>query len=284
MRSLAFAFVLLVAPSFAVPAGAHEYWLAPSRYRAAAGDPIALGAFVGTGFRGEARPFATARAVRFLARGPAVVDLARGASNGALAWGRPAAGDDAGTLVAYVSNFATIELPAGEFEEYLALEGLESVIRARQAAGAEGRPGRERYRRACKAWIAGRDDAKEAARRATTGLGLPLEIVPQVVPGSRDHLPLEVRFDGKPLAGALVRAWRQPLARGASLAPMPAAARDSVGPAVETRTDAQGRVTLELAGPGEWLVSTVHMVRSQDEDAADWESTWSSLTFAVPPR
>src|SRR5687768_12764988 len=36
------------------PAGAHEFWLAPSRYRAATSDSVVLGAFVGTGFRGEA--------------------------------------------------------------------------------------------------------------------------------------------------------------------------------------------------------------------------------------
>ena len=32
---------------------AHEYWLSPSRYRAAAGDTIEVSACAGTGFRGE---------------------------------------------------------------------------------------------------------------------------------------------------------------------------------------------------------------------------------------
>jgi hypothetical protein len=52
----------------------------------------------------------------------------------------------------------------------------------------------------------------------------------------------------------------------------------------ETRTDAQGRGRLALAGPGEWLVSTVHMVPNGDHAVSDWESTWSSLWFVRPAK
>ncbi len=276
--------LLLVAllVSSAVPArvSAHEYWLAPSRYNAAAGDSLRLGAFVGTGFRGEARPFAARRTVRFLARGAALVDLSRGAENGALTWGRWTAADDHGTLVAYASDFVAIDLPAPEFERYLALEGLAAVARERARTGASRKTGRERYRRACKSWIAGPRASDEGKRRATAALGLPLEIVPSETPGRRERLTLEVRYAGRPLAGALVRAWRQPLATAAAAA----AGRDSVGVRSEGRTDARGLVTLRLEGAGEWLVSTVHMVPAQDRTAADWESTWASLTFVAAPR
>jgi hypothetical protein len=265
------------------PAGAHEFWLAPSRYRAATGDSVVLGAFVGTGFRGEGRPFAARRAVRFIGRGASVADLARGARDGSLAWARPAIADDQGTLVAYASDFATIELPAAEFERYLELEGLDAVARARAQRGERETQGRERYRRAGKTWIAGPHGESETNQRATTALGLPLEIVPLAEPGTVPRLTVEVRYEGRPLAGAMVRAWRQPLAADAAT-PLDAAARDSVGARIEGRTDARGRLSLGLAdGPGEWLVSTVHMVPSRDREAADWESTWASLTFARRP-
>jgi uncharacterized GH25 family protein len=264
------------------PASAHEYWLQPSRYHADAGDSIAVGGFVGTGFRGEARPYSARRAVRFLARGAAPVDLARTARDGLSPWVRFRAGDRGGTLVAYESDFATIELPAHEFESYLRLEGLDAVVRARAAAGASRSPGRERYRRSCKVWIAG---TAPGATRATVALGLPLEIVPAAEPGAAgsDRLGLIVRFAGRPLAGALVRAWRQP--PGADGGVVSAAARDSVGSFAEGRTDGEGLVVLRLPGPGEWLVSTVHMVPAAGgRGDADWESTWASLTFAVPER
>lgn len=261
-RTLALLFLALCAPT---AASAHEFWLAPSRYHAAVGDSITVDAYVGTGFLGEARPFVERRAVRFLARGAAPLDLARGAVDGSLTWARLAAGDDGGMLVAYESEFASIELPAAEFEEYLRLEGLDAVVRARAAAGQAARPGRERYRRACKTWIAGSEPA-----RAMLPLGLPLELVPSGEPGAEARLDLTVRFLGQPVAGVLVRAWRQPLG---------AAVRDSVGPRAEARSDAAGRVSLRLDGAGEWLVSAVHMAPARGREDADWESTWASLTF-----
>jgi len=48
----------------------------------------------------------------------------------------------------------------------------------------------------------------------------------------------------------------------------------------ETRTDRAGLATVPIAAPGEWLVSAVHMVPSEDRAAADWQSYWASLSFA----
>ena len=56
-RSIALA-VLALAALPAPPAHAHEFWLAPSTYHAAAGDTVRVTAYVGTGFRGELKPFA----------------------------------------------------------------------------------------------------------------------------------------------------------------------------------------------------------------------------------
>ena len=269
----------------AVPALGHEFWLAPSRYRATLGDSVRIAAFVGTGFRGEARPFAAPRVERFVSIGPRPADLAPTAENGALVWSRFRMPDDLGLLVAYASNFTTIELPGPEFERYLKLEGLDNVANARRKAGARDSVGRERYRRVCKTWIGGPRTHNEVHRRATTALGLPLEIVPHSIPGGDARLVVEVRADGKPLQGALVRVWRQPLySAGIDAAPHDAAKRDSVRAIGAARTDKRGLVTVKLDEPGEYLVSTVHMIPSQDLEAANWESTWASLTFVRPPR
>ena len=110
---------ILVALGFAIaaPAGAHEYWLAPSRYWASAGDTVAVGAIVGTGFRGEAKPFATRRAVKFTLSAARVLSLTPAAMNGGIPWASFVTPDGEGTLVAYQSDFADIELPAQEFED-----------------------------------------------------------------------------------------------------------------------------------------------------------------------
>ena len=50
----------------ALPASAHEFWIAPSRYAATPGAPIELAAVAGTGFRGEHKPWSPDRSVRFV--------------------------------------------------------------------------------------------------------------------------------------------------------------------------------------------------------------------------
>lgn len=277
-RRFGFAFLgaalspLLAAALASSPATAHEYWLAPSRYAAGAGDTVTIRALVGTGFRGEARPYAMSRVRRFELHGPRTVDLRPGAMNGDLDFARFVVADGGGQRIGYETDFAEIELPADEFDRYLRLEGLDGPLAERLRLGGKAGPGRERYARSAKTWLTGTD-----ATRATRPVGLPLEIVPLADPAAAARLPVKVLFRGRPLDGALVRAWVTPL--GAEGAPFGAAGRDSVGPALELRTAKDGTATLDVSRPGEWLIGTVHMIRSSDRAAADWESYWSSLTF-----
>ena len=263
---------LALAAALASPAAAHEFWLQPSIAKGPAGTPWTVAGFVGTGFHGEARPYNAARAVRFELRGGPkggggpVTDLRPRGNEGESPWYAGTLEGKAGALIVYETNFATIEMPGTEFDAYLKLEGLEHVRTARAAAIATLAPGRERYRRACKAWIAGTESSRD---RATEAAGLPLEIVPDQVPGSLPRFAFRVFYQDKPLANALVRAWHHP----------PGSPGDSVGISAEVRTDEKGRAAIPLTGPGTWLVSTVHMVKSADREMADWESTWASYTF-----
>lgn len=267
--------MLAAVVSIAAPAAAHEYWIAPSAYRAGAGDTIDVRAYVGTGFRGEPKPYAATRTVRLDLQTGTVRDLRAAATNGAEELARFVLPDDGGAAVSYEGRFAFIELPAPEFDAYLVLEGLEGPRRARQqAAGdAAARPVRERYARCCRTWIAGRD---ASARLAP--VGLTIELVPLADPTAGRDVSFEVRLRGRPLAGALVRAWRRPLEHAVS--PFAASARDSVGPVFERRTNREGRVRMPATGDGEWLVSCVHMEPSEAPAEADWQSWWASFTFA----
>jgi uncharacterized GH25 family protein len=269
------AIALLAPPSVlvaAAPAAGHEYWLSPSSYRTAAGDTLAIRALVGTGFRGEPRPYAPSRVRRFTLTASRTIDLASHGRNGDLEWARFALPDAGGALFAYESDFAPITLPAAEFDDYLALEGLSGPLAARARLGANAGPGRERYARCPKTWIAGTTPS-----RASRPAGLSLEIVPLGDPGASGPLRVRVLHRGRPLAGALLRAWNQPL-RG--FAPRDAAERDSVGPAIETRTGKDGIATLALPRAGEWMVACVHMEPCRERAVADWESRWASFTFA----
>ena len=272
--ALAAGFALL---SAAEPVAAHEYWLAPSSYRAAAGERVSVTAFVGTGFRGEPIPYPAPRVVRFVLTAARTLDLSPLALNGDIPWAGFEMPDAEGAVVAYQSNFADIELPAAEFDAYLELEGLSGPRATRARLGHRAGPGRERYARCPKVWIQGTAEAGRASRVMKPS-GLPLEIVPLRDPTGAAELPVRVLWHGRPLAGVLVRAWNTALASGAS--PRDAAARDSVGPASSARTDARGEARIALGQPGEWMVSAVHMVPSADRREADWESWWASLTLA----
>jgi uncharacterized protein DUF4198 len=189
-----------------------------------------------------------------------------------MTWTRFAPGDDGGAMVAFQSGYLPIELPAEQFKSYLKAEGLDGPLAARSGVTT---PGRERYRRCAKAWLAGSDEA-----RATAAAGLPLELVPAGVPGAEPTLRLRVLWNGRALSGVLVKAWRTSLAPDAT--PRPVFERDSVVVAWSGRSDAAGEVTIPVRDAGEWLVSAVHMERCPDRAVADWESTWASLSFARP--
>ena len=268
--------MLLPALFALTPAAAlgHEYWLAPSLWSAAAGDTVSFGALAGEGFAGERKRLVPARTIRLVVRAGRELDLKPVARAGDTTWARFAPADGGGVLFGYESDFAAITLDAATFERYLADEGLECVLATRRARGETG-PGHERYRRCAKAWLGGTD-----ARRATEPLGLPCEIVPLTIPGAEPRLRVRVMLDGRPLAGALLHAWRQPLDTDGR--PLDPVRRRPTGIASSLRTDARGEAELPVEGHGEWLLSMVHMVPSRDPAVADWESTWASLTFARP--
>jgi len=253
-------------------ADAHEYWLSLDRWIAPVGQPVALSALSGTGFRGERKPYSPERVVRLVARTGVLLDLRAATSIGELVWTSFAPSDDGGAMFGYQSTFAPIELPGDQFDAYLKDEGLDVPLQTRRSSHTTG-IGRERYRRCAKAWLAGGD-----VTRATRPIGMSLEIVPLAAPGADPKLEVMVLAEGRPLANALVKAWRAPLdARG--MAPDPET-RDSTGVVAKVRTDAHGRAIIPISKPGEWLVSTVQMVPCRETDVADWESTWASLTFA----
>lgn len=243
---------------------AHDFWIEPSSFHPAVGSELAVSLRVGEHFRGDPVPRADPRIVRF------VLSSAAGETP---IGGLPAT-DPAGfvrisspgfSLLAYRSNRTPITLEPEKFEKYLAEEGLDGVLKARASRGERAKPGREVYSRCAKSLVAGDGSGEAGFDRV---LGLTLEIVADASPlktrpGGR--MPFRILYEGKPLAGALVKAI----------------ALEDPDNTLDARTDARGRVTLALARKGAWLVKAVHMVPAPPETGADWESLWASLTFEI---
>lgn len=246
--------------------GAHDFWIEPGHWAPRVGEALSLRLRVGEDFQGEAVLRRTPRIERFVVFGPdgehAVSGVEGGDPAGLI---RPAV---AGLhVVGYQSRPTPIALAADKFEAYLVEEGLEHVRELRAASGESLKPGREIYSRCAKSLIVVGEQHGTAFDRV---LGLPLELITEGdtgSPASGAQLPVRLLYGGVPLPGALVVALH----------------RETATLRQARRTDAQGRVAIDLPHSGAWLIKAVHMVRATPGSGADWESLWASLTFRTNP-
>ncbi|MFN0009716.1 MAG: DUF4198 domain-containing protein [Planctomycetota bacterium] len=263
----------LIAAALASTAWSHDFWIRPSSFRPGATDRIEIDLRVGEGFRGEAVARNPSKIDRFVAvRKPGaeepIVGIEGKAPAGFLRAAHPKEPDAGGALwIVYRSKPSFVELQAEKFESYLAEEGLEHIVKARQERNESSKAGRELYSRCAKSLVC---TGPGEGAGAPAQLGLPLEILPEgdisrMRPG--EALVLQLVFRGRPVEGLLVgcESEKEPEKE------------------VRRRTDAEGRVRFEGVEKGVWLVRAVHMVRAADGLDADWESFWASLTFEVGP-
>lgn len=163
-----------------------------------------------------------------------------------------------------------IELDPRKFAEYLTHENLTNALQWREAHGETSKPGKERYTKFVKSLLHVGTHKDDYYREKT---GLTIEIVPEADPYSLkpgQSLPVQVLFRGRPAADVAVEsAW---LAGGK-------AEMQTFG-----RTDSQGRITIPIKATGPHRLHAIVMERCADPQAADWESFWASLTFAIPSR
>lgn len=283
-------------------AQAHEFWIEPETHRPAVGKVLRVSLLHGERFAGEVVARDESQISRFVILGGDQQGPIVGRSGGSASLARPVA---AGTnILVYESAGKSIELPAEKFEAYLKEEGLSAIARQRAARGESGEPGREVYSRCAKAIVVAGDAA--AARNAVTDrvVGLPLEIllkrVPEIPSGvlSADaRLSAQALFRGRPLVGARVVA----------------VCKDEPKHLLEAVTDGDGMVSFPIARGGRWMITTIHMIRAEEEavpghgsapasqqpaggasaepasaapggDArprSDWCSFWASSTFEI---
>ncbi|MCY7369782.1 MAG: DUF4198 domain-containing protein [Polaromonas sp.] len=271
----------LAALLFGAQVRAHEFWFAPVTQALKAGSAAELSLYVGEYFDGVLVGFSA----------PQTASLKHISSAGtrdlrAQVPAQPVASMSVplsapGThLIAYDSQPSQIELPAGRFQAYLHDEGLDFIQKQREAAGAADTPGRERYRRNVKTLFAvGEAPAGPVGQAAAAPekiyavrVGHRLELVPLNDPlrmPAGGALGLELLFDGKPLEGALIKAWHR---------------RSGQTLMIRAISSKQGQVSLDLPYAGAWMVSAVHMVPATGVKDIDWDSLWANLSFVVPGR
>ncbi len=258
------ALLLLTAPAFS-----HDYWLKPEVFFAPVGTALPVRLYVGDDFKiEEERPLQKDRTVRF------EMFSTKEKSEDLLAEGQDkqtpstqlhftSAGN---YLIAMERKNQQIMLDAKKFNDYLAEEGLDSIIVQRQQRGESERPGRERYSRYLKTLVQIGDRHSDVYRRA---LAQRLEIIPRANPYQLQRgstLTVQIIFEGRPLAGAKVFAYNR---------------HQETIQTQAARTSKDGMATFKLDQPGEWLVRLVYMRRCVNCAEADWESFWASCSFGM---
>lgn len=249
----------------ASPALSHDFWIEPSSFHPAAGSELAVSLRVGEHFRGEPVPRADPRIVKFVLSS-ASGETPIGGFPGTDPAGLIRVSTPGLSVIGYRSQRSSITLEPEKFEKYLADEGLDHVLEIRKSRGERGKPGTEVYSRCAKSLVAVNGTGESGFDRV---LGFTVEIVAESNPlklHAGDPMRVRILHEGKPLAGALVKAI----------------ALEDPDNTLFARSGKDGRVSLRLARQGVWLVKAVHMVSAPGETGADWESLWASLTFEIP--
>lgn len=271
MKRFAVAFVTVLATGGA--AVAHDFWLQPRSWQAMPGVPVAISFEVG---HGDARERWAAGADKLAGLSDVsrsgVTDLRSLFREGGKQPHLIRSFREPGLhIVTMRSADSLSDLPAIRFNDYLALEGLAPAIAARARSGRTKANGREFYSRRAKALIQVGPPLPTDTAQATRPVGMTLEVVPLRNPyalGPDHKLPVQILFEGRPLAGALVK-----------LTLLESDAR----PLQAARSDARGRVTFTIPQSGSWLVNVIWTKAIASRDA-DFQTTFSSLTFGYPVR
>ncbi len=264
MRHVLFAAIAAIA---AVPAAAHDFWIGAGDFsHADAPATVALSLRVGHGK--EQTPWGADP--ERIVRASVVVD---GAVRDALVAARERReGKQANFTLADLhggtnilrldTDEAFIELPAEQFDAYVAEEGLALIAAHRTSASSREAPGREVYARNAKALFQVGDAATDVSKR----LGQRLELVPMTNPYALDEgavFPVAVYYKGEPAAGVSVSAESLSLA---------------VIPEQTAVSDKQGVVRFSIPKRGAWKIHAV-WGEPVDDDNADYRTVFSSLTF-----
>ncbi len=241
---------------------AHDLYLMPQKFRAAAGESILLSAHTGDSFPQSEHAVDPAR----LSSYPRLPDGAWRMLGKATHATVLLAGEGA-KVFAVSTRPRFLEMEAAKFEDYLKEEGLLAAQQLRRQKGESAAKSREMYAKFAKTYVvSGRPD-----RAYAQALGLKIEFIPQSDPAALkpgDELPVQVLFEGRPLADVQVEVAISADPRRKSL-------HKIVG-----CTNSRGEIRVPISQAGKLRLHCVHMQRVA-QPTHDWESSWASFTFEV---
>ena len=243
----------------------HEFWLQPEKFMYKRGEAINIRFLVGENFEGANWKGNKDKIQSLdLYYGGVKANIADHVSQAAGDSIQLNIFDEGNALIAFNSTNSFIELEPKKFREYLVEDGLQTALTYRQEHQETDSIGREYYQRCSKTLLQIGTATNAVFKTPTT---LPLDIIPQSNPylvKDGDSLKAVVYFQKKPLASTLVKVWHR--AGGQTTQ------KDLI-------TDDKGMVVFPVMANGQWMISSVQMIRLQNDPKADWQSYWGSFVW-----
>ena len=247
-------------------AQAHEFWMQPKKYRCTVGEEVNVDFMVGENFTGEFWDLKRHKAEKVeLHRVSGLKNLLNEVKttkgNNLLV-----KADQEGTyLLAMQSNAAYLEMEAKAFNDYLKEDGLDDILNERKKSNQSNKPSKEFYSRYAKLILQVGDKPDDTFKKQ---VGFRYEIVPSQNPYSLnvgDYLQCKVLFEGKPAPYALVKVWSKV---------------NNTTFLQNIYTEKDGMLRFPISTAGEWMVSSVKMIKSEMA-GAEYHSLWASLVFGI---
>lgn len=243
---------------------AHEFWLQPAKFKYQIGESATVSFRVGENFTGENWTGSRAK-VKSLElfqqnRFSSISSMLGNIKSDSLSL----SGLKEGTaMIAYNGLNSFIELEAAKFNAYLKEDGLNTAIEYRKTHDQTDSMGREFYQRSVKTIIQVGEKLTSDHIKPTK---LPLDIIPLNHPYSiydSARINFRIFFKGKPFTNRLCKIWYF----------------DNGNTKMkEITSNKRGEISVLVTATGRWMVSSVNMIRSE-EQGADWQSYWGSVTW-----
>lgn len=248
-----------------VVVSAHEFWLQPDKFIYKKGETATIKFRVGENFEGENWNNNRSK-INFLTlytKGN-IKDLSSRISDNKGDSLRLTLDNDGTGMIVYCGLNSYIELEAVKFNAYLEEDGLRETIDYRKLHNETDSTGRESYQRSVKTILQVGANYDSVCLQPTA---LPLDVIPLDHPylmRDKQRMKVKILFNRQPLVDQLVRVWCR---------------KNDKTMIEEFLTDQDGVISFKVLRSGNWMVSTVKMVRLNNDPKAQWQSYWGSCTW-----
>ena len=244
---------------------AHEFWLEPERFIYEPGDAINIRFLVGENFEGENWKGNRSKVnqINFYSK-DFTDELTSEISDDNGDSLQVSLNDEGTVMLTFNSNNSFINLEAEKFNDYLKEDGIQTTIDYRREHNQTDSSGKEYYQRSVKTILQIGEQKDNTCSKKTT---LPLDIIPLQNPydlKENDSLTVKILFKKNPLKDALIKVWNR---------------IDNHTSFVDYTSNEKGEIRLPVSLKGKWMVSTVKMIKLDNDKEADWQSYWGSLTW-----